>query len=334
MTRTFTIAVSNANTLAGETLIQWLEERQFPAIKLYPLGVSSEKTVEYLGEELELLDSASFSFTGVDVLFIPANTSRDADMMARAVEAGCLVIDASSGAAAQGHTLPVMPGINDYQLEEARLNRYVVLPSSPASLLLPVLKTLQNRYGLTRIHITACLSVACTGGHEGVEALRTQTVQLLNGKPVETSAYPHRIAYNVLPQVGDIDEQGASEVEEQIRRELVAFLDSEVDVRVTCSIVPVFFGDSLSVDIDSDQPMDLQDVADSLSDVQHHELMSAGAYPTAEEAAGQDEVQLGRLRQSSVYGTDLSFWLVADGVKRGAINAVHTAELLIKDLTQ
>ena len=333
MTRTYEIAVSDAGSLAGETLIKLLEERQFPAIKLYPLGSDTEASVEYLGEELELVGSNTINFADVDMLFIPAGTLRDPDMMAQAVDAGCLVIDASRGAAVMGHTTPVLPGVNDYQLEEASLNRYVIVPSSPAALLLPALQKMQERFGLTRINLTACLSVA-NAGNDGVNELRNQTVQLLNGKPVETKAYPHRIAYNMLPQVGAIDEQGVAEAEQHLRAELQALLSHEIDVRVTCVTAPVFFGDSLSVDLDSDQPMDLQDVADILSNLNDHELSESGAYPTAEEAAGGDGIQIGRLRQSSVYGTDFSFWLVADGVKRGAIAVVDVAELLIKDFAK
>ncbi|OED41273.1 hypothetical protein ACH42_14475 [Endozoicomonas sp. (ex Bugula neritina AB1)] len=333
MTRTYEVAISDAASLAGETLIRQLEERQFPATKLYPLGADDTVSMNYLGEELDLVDASTVDFSDIDLLFIPAGTVRDPDMMAQAVDSGCLVVDASKGAASMGHSMPVMPGINDYQLEEARLSRYVVVPSSPAALLLSVLKQIQNRYGLTRINLTACLSVA-NSGNEGVNELRGQTVQLLNGKPVETETYPHRIAYNLLPQVGPIDEQGVAECEGHLRTEISTLLSNDIDVRVTCVIAPVFFGDSLSVDLDSDQPMDLQDVADSLSELSAHELSESGAYPTAEEVAGCDTIQLGRLRQSSVYGTDLSFWLVADGVKRGAIAAVEVAELLIKDLAK
>ena len=333
MTRTYDIAVSDADSLAGETLIKLLDERQFPAVKLTPLGSDTSATVEYMGEELELVHASSVNYADIDMLFIPAGAIRDPDMMAQAVEAGCMVIDASRGAAAMGHSIPVLPGMNDYQLEEASLNRYVSVPSSPAILILPVLQQLHNRYGLTRINLTACLSVAYSG-NEGVDELRAQTIQLLNGKPVETKAYPHRIAYNLLPQSGVIDEQGVAETEQYLRTEIMSLLSSEMDVRVTCVTVPVFFGDSLAVDLDSDQPMDLQDVVNSLSELQTHELSESGAYPTAEEAAGNDVIQLGRIRQSSLYGTDLSFWLVADGVKRGAMAVVDVAELLIKDFAK
>lgn len=333
MNRTYTIAVSDAASLAGETLIRTLEERQFPAIKLYPLGSDDSATVTYLGEDLELVDAGHVDLADIDLLLIPAGTARDPDLMAQAVDAGCLVVDASKGAAVMGHNMPVMPGINDYQLEEARLNRYVVVPSTLAILLLPVLHHLHNHYGLTRINLTACLSVANVG-NDGVDELRSQTVQLLNGKPVETKAWPHRVAYNMLPQVGTIDEHGIAEGERHLMAELSALLSHEIDLRVTCITAPVFFGDSLSVDLDSDQPMDLQSVADILSEQKDHQLSEPGAYPTAEEAAGSDSIQLGRLRQSSVYGTDLSFWLVADGVKRGAMAVVEVAELLIKDLAK
>ena len=333
MTSTYEIAVSDAASLAGETLIKQLEERQFPAIKLHPLAVNvdSEATVEYLGEELDLVDAATMSFQDVDYLFVPANSVRDQGLINRAMEAGCVVIDGSAGAAAQDQILPVLPGINDYHLGDARLSRYVAFPSSPAAMMLPAVHAIQTRFGLSRMTVTACLSVANTG-NEGVTELRTQTVQLLNGKPVDQKAYPHRIAYNLMPQVGEFNEDGVTSTEQQIRTELNALLHNQVNARVTCMTVPVFFGDSLVVELDTDEPMDIYEVQGLLEDIDAVEVSMGQDYATVEEVAGSDAIKLGRLRQSSVYGSDLSFWLVADNVKRGAVIAVEIAELLIKDL--
>ena len=333
MTSTYEIAVSDAASLAGETLIKQLEERQFPAIKLHPLAVNvdSEAAVEYLGEELDLVEAASMVFQNVDYLLIPANTTRDPELIKRAMDAGCIVIDGSANAASQDQILPVLPGINDYHLADARMNRYVAFPSSPAAMLLPAVHAIQSRFGLNRISVTACLSVANTG-NEGVSELRTQTVQLLNGKPVDQKAYPHRIAYNLLPQVGEINEEGVSSAEQHIKTELNALLHNQVNARVTCMTVPVFFGDSMVVDLDTDEPMDIYEVQGLLEDLEAVEVSMGAEYSTVEEVAGSDAIKLGRLRQSSVYGSDLSFWLVADNVKRGAVIAVEIAELLIKDL--
>ena len=337
MTSTYEIAVSDAASLAGETLIKQLEERQFPAIKLHPLAfnmninVDSETTVEYLGEELDLVAAAGISFQNVDYLFIPANTAHDPELIKRAMDAGCIVIDGSVNATARDQVLPVLPGINDYHLADARMNRYVAFPSSPAAMMLPVVHAIQTRFGLSRMTVTACLSVA-NAGNEGVSELRTQTVQLLNGKPVDQKTYPHRIAYNLLPQVGEINEEGITSAEQQIRTELNALLHNQVNARVTCMTVPVFFGDSLIVDLDTDEPMDIYEVQGLLEDIETVDVSTGQDYATVEEVAGSDAIKLGRLRQSSVYGSDLSFWLVADNVKRGAVIAVEIAELLIKDL--
>lgn len=333
MTNTYDIAVSHATSLAGETLIKLLEERQFPAIKLYPLDASadSDTTVEYMGEELDLVAADNVNLARVDFLFIPAGSPRDQAMMMKAIEAGCTVIDGSVGAATSDSILPVLPGINDYQLEEARMNRYVAFPASPAATLLPVLHAIQTRYGINRLTVTACLAVA-NAGNEGVTELRNQTIQLLNGKPVEQNTWPHRVAYNLLPQVGDIDEQGVTKVEQQIKQETNALLHNELDMRITCMIAPVFYGDSLVVDLDTDEPMDIYEISGLLGEEENVDVAMGQEYPTAEEAAGSDQVKLGRLRQSSVYGTDLSFWVTADGVRRGALIAVELAELLIKDL--
>ena len=295
MTSTYEIAVSNAASLAGETLIKQLEERQFPVIKLHPLGINvdPEATIECLGEELDLVEAASMSFQNVDYLFIPANSPRDPELIKRAMDAGCVVIDGSAKAASQDQILPVLPGINDYHLADARMNRYVAFPSSPAAMLLPAVHAIQSRFGLNRMTVTACLSVA-NAGNEGVTELRTQTVQLLNGMPVDQKAYPHRIAYNLLPQVGEIDDEGVTSAEKHIKTELNALLHNQVNARVTCMTVPVFFGDSMVVDLDTDEPMDVYEVQGLLEDLEAVEVTMGQEYATVEEVAGQRCHQTGQ----------------------------------------
>ncbi|MGB1271672.1 MAG: Asd/ArgC dimerization domain-containing protein [Endozoicomonas sp.] len=348
MTRTYDIAVYSADSLAGEALIRQLEEggeQALPVLNLYPLAEEAQAsgTVDFHGQELELISGESFEFTQVDFLFMPAGAVRHAGLMARAVEAGCVIIDGSRGASVQGDVLPVIPGGTEHQmladgtLEEAAHNRYLAYPGSPASLLLPLLRLVHHQYGLSRINLTLCQPVAGLG-LKAVEALRTQTIDLLNGKSVSSSGdednFSHRIAYNLLPASQGSNEEGLADVEKTIRDEVLMAVSPELDVRVTCVTAPVFFGDSFVVDLDTLQPVDLPDLSESMACLPAVEVLVEGETATVEDIAGSDRVALSRLRQSCVYGTGLSFWLVADSLRRGAVHGAELARLLIKDFAR
>lgn len=348
MTRTYDIAVYSADSLAGEALIRQLEEGgelALPVLNLYPLAEEEQAsgTVDFHGQELELVSGASFEFTQVDFLFMPAGAARHAGLMARAVEAGCMIIDGSRGASVQGHVLPVIPGGGEQQmladgaLEEAAHNRYLAYPGSPASLLLPLLRLVYHQYGLSRVSLTLCQPVAGLG-KKAVEALRTQTIDLLNGKPVNGSGDEgdvlHRIAYNLQPASQGINEEGLAEVEINIRDEVLMAVSPELDVRVTCVTAPVFFGDSFVVDLDTVQPVDVLELSESLACLPEVEVLPEGETATVEDIAGSDRIALSRLRQPFAYGSGLSFWLVADSLRRGAVHGVELARLLIKDFAK
>lgn len=339
MNRTYNIAIYAADTLAGETLVRQLEEQLFdgkplPVMNLYPLCEPSQSagSVEFHGETLEYIAVDDADFSSTDFLLMPADCDRNAELMTRAVESGCVIIDASRGAATQGYTLPVMAGFNEYYFEEAAENRYFSVPGSAVACLLPLLQRVHQRFSLSRLSLVIMQPVASLG-KKGIDALRKQTIELLNGQPVERGDFSHRLAYNLMPEQ-EVKEGEPGGNEANIRNELLVALGEGMDIRVTCITAPVFFGDSFVIDLDTVQPVDIQEIQSLLSEFPDVLLTEGMDLPTVENAAGSDQIHIGKLRQGSDYGTDLSFWLVADSLKRGAVHAVELIEILIKDFAK
>ena len=334
MNRSLDIAVYEAGSLAGEALLNQFDERDFPVATLYPLAESPEPetTVIFKGEELDVLNAGGFDFVDVDLFFIPANCSGTRVFVNAAIDAGCLVIDGSSDG---DITSMILASVNSDQIADVIEQKYLSVPSSSAALMLPALKPIHDAAGIDSVSVTACLSVSGSG-KDGVSELRSQTVDLLNGMPVKKAMYSQRIAYNLLPEVGQIQESGFSTEELAIIEEVMAVLDGE-DVRVspTCVRAPVFFGDSLSVHLELDKAVDADTVRDLLSAADGIQLLAANDIPSVEALTGDDglsgEIIVGRIRQNPVFPEQLSFWLVADTLKRGAINSIELAEILLKD---
>ena len=335
MNRTYTIAIYAADTLAGETLVRQLEEHNsggqpLPVLTIYPIVDSAEASgyVEFHGEPVEFVAVDHMDFSATDILVLPAGCQRHPDLMVRAVECGCVIIDASRGAATLGHTQPVMVAFNEHFLAEAVENRYLAVPATAIASLLPMLHRVHQQYGLSRINLVVMEPVAALG-KQGIDALRQQTIELLNGKPVENKQFAHRLAYNVIPEQASL----AAGNETLMQRELRLALGESTDVRVTCVTTPVFYGDSYTVDLDTVQPFDLEDIKLLIAEQRHFSVADDSSLPTIENAAGSDDIYVGNFRQVSGYGTDLSFWLAADSLKGAAAHAVELIELLIKDFS-
>lgn len=331
MSKTYDIAICDATSLTGETLIRLLEDKKFPIGHFYPLSDIANKGafVEFRGEEIDITTESGFECIDVDLLFVPCGSSVKETVLQQAVAAGCMVIDGSKGAAAIYGSLVASPCYDESLMDHASMQKRIIIPSSPAAVLLTTLSVINEIYAIDRINITA-FQPASTAGHPGVDELRKQTVDLLNGKPVESTVFPDRIAYNLIPQKGNLDALGMTDEEVMIETEICTALNiSGVDIRSTSIITPVFYGDCLSVTLDVEHRVDLDTIADALNNTQKIKIFQGSEYPTVANAAGSDEIMVGRLRSVPGKDTALSFWLVADGCRQSALAMISAAEILI-----
>lgn len=335
MTQPIDIAVVGATGTVGETLVQILEERDFPVGTLYLLASneSAGSAVSFRGKNLRSRDVDDFDFGKVRLAFFAAGPAVTLSFAPRAQAAGCAVIDLS-GALPADQAPAVVPEANPQVLDTLKAPLQLHSPSSAAVALAVVLAPLKDLITLERVHVTACLAISAQG-REAVSELARQTAELLNARPLEPRFFDRQVAFNLLAQVGASDEQGHGLLERRLVRELRELLGLPLlSISVTCVQVPVFFGDSYTVTLNTSEAVDLPAVNAALEAAESIELVEAGDYPTpVGDAVGQDVVYVGRVRSGIDEAQQLNLWLTTDNVRKGAgLNAVQLAELLIKDL--
>ncbi|MCU1736049.1 MULTISPECIES: aspartate-semialdehyde dehydrogenase [unclassified Pseudomonas] len=331
MSQSFDIAVIGATGTVGETLVQILEERDFPVANLHLLASSESAghSVPFRGKNVRVREVDEFDFGKVQLVFFAAGPAVTISFAPRATAAGCTVIDLSGALPAP----QVVPEANPEVLATLGKPVQVGSPSAAATALAVVLAPLKD-LDIQRVTLTAALAVS-SQGREAVTELARQTAELLNVRPLEPRFFDRQMAFNLLAQVGKPDAEGHVSLEKRLVSELRQLLSAPLlKISVTCIQAPVFFGDSYSVSLQTAGEVDLAAVNATLEAAAGIELVEAGDYPTAVgDAVGQDVVYVGRVRRGVDDPCELNLWLTADNVRKGAaLNAVQLAELLIKDL--
>ncbi|MBC7209052.1 aspartate-semialdehyde dehydrogenase [Pseudomonas mosselii] len=327
------IAVVGATGTVGESLVQILEEVAFPVSTLHLLASmeSAGSSVMFAGKKLKVREVDGFDFTQAQLVFFAASPAVSRSFAPKAIAAGCAVIDLSG--ALDGATV-LVPEANGERIAELARPALITSPSAGAVALAVALAPLKGLLDIERVQVNACLAVS-EQGREAVSELARQTAELLNARPLEPRFFDRQVAFNLLPQVGTPDEQGHTAVERRLVGELRQVLDlPQLKISVTCIQVPVFFGDSFSVAVQSRNPVDLAAVNAALEAADGIELVEAGDYPTpVGDAVGQDVVYVGRVRHGVDEDQQLNLWLTTDNVRKGAaLNAVQAAQLLIKHM--
>ena len=335
MSQSFDIAVVGATGTVGETIVQILEERNFPTADLHLLASSESAghSVPFRGKNVRVREVDAFDFSKVQLVFFAAGPAVTLSFASRATAAGCSLIDLS-GALPANQAPQVVPEANAEVIAGLSAPFQISSPSPSATTLAVVLAPLLDLLDLQYVNVTANLAVSAQG-REAVTELARQTAELLNMRPLEPTFFDRQMAFNLLAQVGTPDAQGHTLLEKRLVRELRQVLAQPLlKISATCVQAPVFFGDSYSVTLQSASAVDLEKVNAALEDAPGIELVEAGDYPTAVgDAVGQDVVYVGRVRAGVDDPAELNLWLTSDNVRKGAaLNAVQVAELLIKDL--
>ncbi|AUZ60482.1 Aspartate-semialdehyde dehydrogenase [Pseudomonas sp. XWY-1] len=333
MTHPLDIAVVGATGSVGEALVQILEELAFPVATLHLLASmeSAGSSVMFAGKKLKVREVDSFDFTQVKLAFFATGAAVSRSFAGKALQAGCTVIDLSGGL---DDALALVPEANAERLASLSLPARIVSPCSAAVALAVALAPLKGLLDIERVQVMAALAVSAQG-REAVSELARQTAELLNARPLEPRFFDRQVAFNLLAQVGATDEQGHTALERRLVSELRVLLGlPELKISVSCVQVPVFFGDSFSVAVQSRRPVDLAAVNQALEAADSIERVENDDYPTpVGDAVGQDVVYVGRVRHGVDEDQQLNLWLTTDNVRKGAaLNAVQVAQLLIKHM--
>ncbi|KAB7627856.1 aspartate-semialdehyde dehydrogenase [Alkalilimnicola sp. S0819] len=325
------IAVVDAGGAVGELIIELLEQRRFPVRRLHALSESQAgEVLRFAGKRITVRDPADFDVDQVQGVLLGDATGATAALAERARAAGCWVVDATAHGRAAGAALQV-PGVNAPGAEQ----RYRACPNPAAVALIHALAPIARLAGLERVHVATYQAVS-GAGRAGVEELASQTARLLNAQPLQTRVFERQIAFNCLARIGELDAQGVSAEEAAILADTRAVLElPELALSVSAVQVPVFFGHGLVVHLQTREAVSLGAVREALAAEPALELVEGqgGAdYPTAVgEAANQDPVFIGRLREDTAQARSLNFWVVADNVRRSAaLNSLLIAEQLAR----
>jgi len=338
MTRKFDVAVVGATGAVGETMLEILAARNFPVNNVYPLASarSAGKKVPFGNKYLTVEDLATFDFSKVQIGLFSAGASISEKYAPLAAAAGCIVIDNTSQYRYDDDIPLVVPEVNPGAIKGYTNRGIIANPNCSTIQMLVALKPIKDAAGIERINVCTYQAVSGTG-KEAIEELAGQTAKLLNGSAAEANVYPKQIAFNVLPHIDVFQDNGYTKEEMKMVWETRKIMeDDSIQVNPTAVRVPVFFGHSEAVHVET---------RDKLSAERARELLAAapgvvvlderrdGGYPTAvTEGASQDPVYVGRIREDISHPRGLDLWVVADNVRKGAaLNSIQIAEILVKD---
>jgi aspartate-semialdehyde dehydrogenase len=335
---TFKVAVVGATGLVGETMIATLEQRKFPLAALYPLASerSAGEKVRCQGREYAVTELDEFDFAGVDIALFSAGASVSERHAPRAAEAGCVVIDNTSRFRLDEDVPLVVPEVNPDALRGFRVRNIIANPNCSTIQMVVALAPIHREVGIERINVATYQAVS-GAGRALVDDLARQTARLLNGQPIDEMTTPKQIAFNVLPQIDVFEENGYTREEMKMVNETrKIFEDPAILVNPTAVRVPVFYGHSEAVHIETRSPISAARALELLRAAPGVEVVDEripGGYPTpVTEAAGRDAVYVGRVRDDLSHPRGLNLWIVADNVRKGAaLNSVQIAELLVKN---
>jgi aspartate-semialdehyde dehydrogenase len=337
MSTTYNVAVLGATGAVGEAMFSILEERNFPAGEVYALASSRSagQTIEFKGRNLTVQDVAEFDWSLADIGLFSAGASVSAEWAPKAAESGCVVIDNTSQFRYDDDIPLVVPEVNPEAIAQYTNRGIIANPNCSTIQMLVALKPICDAVGIERINVCTYQAVSGTG-KDAIEELASQTALLLNGKPIEPKVYPKQIAFNVLPQIDVFLDNGYTKEEMKMVWETRKIMgDERIQVNPTTVRVPVFFGHSEAVHIETRAKITAAEATELLRRAPGVEVLDErqpGGYPTAvTEAAGNDATYVGRIREDISHPRGLNLWVVSDNVRKGAaLNSVQIAEVLVK----
>jgi aspartate-semialdehyde dehydrogenase len=326
------VAVVGATGAVGSTMLGVMRERDFPVDQLVAFASerSAGRRIDWGERTLEVQALSEKAIQGFDIALFSAGGGTSADWAPRFADAGAVVVDNSSQWRMHDDVPLVVAEVNADALE--RHNGIVANPNCSTMQLMVVLKPILEAAGIVRLVVTTMQSVSGTG-QRAVEELHDQAAAVIDAQEIApATVYPHQIAFNVLPQAGNFKDDYTDEEHKLVDETRKILADPGIGVSATCTRVPVYTGHSESVNVQTRDPLGPERCREVLAgapgvlvvDDPHNAV-----YPLAIEAAGRDEVLVGRIRRDPSHERCLNLFVVADNLRKGAAtNAVQLAELL------
>jgi aspartate-semialdehyde dehydrogenase len=331
----YRVGVLGATGLVGTTILELLAGREFPAAEVVPFASerSVGKSLEWNGSALTCQALNEDSIQGLDLVLSSAGGSVSAEWTPRLVEAGATVVDNTSYWRMHDDVPLVVAEVNPDAAEEHR--GIIANPNCSTMQMVVALKPLYDEAGIERLVISTYQAVSGTG-KAAIDELIGQSRAVLDGEDATADVYPHEIAFNALPQAGSFaDGDDHTDEERKLINETRKILgDPSIRVSATCVRVPVVTGHSEAVNVETSEPLDPERARELLAAAPGITVIddpAAGRYPMAIEAAGRDDVFVGRIRRDPGNERALDIWVVSDNLRKGAAtNTVQIGELLVE----
>ena len=328
------VAVVGATGAVGEAMLGILEQRQFPINNIYPLASSRSagNSVVFNSRSLEVGRLDEFDFSTVDLGLFSAGGSVSAEYAPKAMAAGCIVVDNTSYFRNDPEIPLIVPEVNLHALDQHQ--GIIANPNCSTIQMVVALKPIYDAVGIRRINVATYQAVS-GAGRRAIEELAGQTAALLNGKKPAIDVMPKQIAFNVIPEIDSFQENGYTREEMKMVWETrKIFEDDALMINPTTVRVPVFYGHSEAVHLETRDAVtaaevrQLLSVAPGVTVIDDH---TPGGYPTAvTEAAKQDGVFVGRIREDISCDRGINLWIVSDNVRKGAaLNSIQISEALL-----
>ena len=337
--RKFNVAIAGATGAVGQALIEILEERDFPVEQLFLLASqrSVGKRLQFRGKSVAVRRLDQFDFSAAQIGLFSAGGALSGEFAPKAAAAGCVVIDNTSKFRFEDDVPLVVPEVNAHRIGDYGNRNIIANPNCSTIQMVVALKPIYDAVGIERINVATYQAVSGAGAG-GLRELAGQTANLLNGKPIEAEVMPVQIAFNAVPHIDSFQDNGYTfEEMKMVWETRKLFEDDAIQVNPTCVRIPVFYGHSEAVCIETQEPITPERARQLLQGapgVQLRDEPVPGGYPTAVgEAAGKDPVYVGRIRQDLSRPNGLNLWVVSDNVRKGAaLNSVQIAEALLSHL--
>ena len=305
------------------------------SLKLLASSRSAGRKLKYKGQEIVVEELTEDSFKGMDIALFSAGGGTSEKFAPLAAKHGCVVVDNSSAWRMDPEVPLVVPEVNPHAIAQYKNKGIIANPNCSTIQMVVPLHPLHQKYVIKRIVVSTYQSVSGTG-KKAVDELDGQVRAILNFKECEQTVYPHTIAFNCLPHIDTFLDNGYTKEEMKMVNETRKILeDDTIAITATTVRVPVYYGHSESINIETHKKISADEVKALLTDAPGVKVVDDPAhniYPMAIDAAGQDLTLVGRIRDDESIPNGINMWVVADNIRKGAAtNTVQIAELLASE---
>ncbi len=333
----YNVAIAGATGAVGGAMLEVLKRRKFPikTLRLLASERSVGKKINFNDQELSVELLSKDSFQDIDIALFSAGATRSLDFAPAAAKAGAVVIDNSSAYRMDPEIPLVVPEVNAHAIGDYTRHGIIANPNCSTIQMLVALKPILDKVGIKRLVISTYQAVSGTGA-KAIEELDSQVRAYAAGDQLNASVYPYQIAFNCLPHIDSFLENGYTKEEMKMVNETrKIFEDDSIGITATAVRVPVFYGHSESVNIETKSKISAAEVKELLASAPGVRLVDNPQelqYPLATNCAGSFDTLVGRIREDESIENGINLWVVSDNILKGAaLNAVQIAESFIAD---